>query len=102
MNGKKTALLKGAYTRFSVDISKIVHTPFILEFGGEEGAGKVGEGRGEEGRGLGVKIFNQKFALFCNNVLNVMSIFFDLTTFLYLAPPPPSPPPPLPPISSAV
>ena len=26
-----------------------------------------------------------------------MSIFFDLTTFLYLAPPPPSPPPPLPP-----
>ena len=59
-------------------------------------------GAGEEGRGQGVKIFNQKFALFCNNVLNVMSIFFDLTTFLYLAPPPPSPPPPLPPISSAV
>ena len=51
MNGKKTALLKGAYTRFSVDISKIVHTPFILEFGGEEGAGKVGEGGVRRGGG---------------------------------------------------
>ena len=51
MNGKKTALLKGAYTRFSFDISKIVYTPFILEFGGEEGAGKVGEGGVRRGGG---------------------------------------------------
>ena len=67
MNGKKTALLKGAYTRFSV-FKNIAYSLYFGIWGGE--------GRGEEGSGQGVKIFNQKFALFCNNVLNVMSIFF--------------------------